>query len=741
MNSQTGSLNKLLNLGVTTKLVCMLLAFAAVPMAIIGYVVETSFNDIKEQAATRFQDSAVTIADKIDRNLFERYGDVQAFGLNRITANRDSWYKDSNNNKITAAMNQYVQTYGIYYLTIMVDTEGKVIAVNNKNASGESLNTSGIFNKNFSNTAWFRALKSQQYTTRMPFTAPGNDISSGTFIEDLHIDNDVKSTYPGDDGMVLGFSSPVYDNGKLIGFWSNRTKFSLVEEIIQQAYRELKANGYAGSEITLLDSVGKIIVDYDPKTKGSESVVHDLENVVMKFNLASKNVEAAVKAVNGESGRMYAFHARKKINQAAGYAHLKGALGFPGMNWSVLVRVPEEEAAPWLLAIENKLMMIIILCVVVCSIFGLFVGKRVVLVLQNIVTAAKSAADGDLTSRIDVKSKDEFGELSRAFNNMMERISAVVADVSTGSDMIKSAAREVARGSMDLSQRTEEQASSLEETASSMEEMTSSVKQNADNAAQADQLAQNARQEAEKGGEVVSQAVNAMSEINESSNKIAEIISVVEEIAFQTNLLALNAAVEAARAGEQGRGFAVVATEVRSLAGRSSDASKDIKSLIEASVKKVKIGSELVNKSGQTLDEIVTGVKKVSDIVAEISASSQEQASGVEQVNKAVVGMDEMTQQNAALVEESASASKSMEDQAIELGRLMEYFKLDDQSSLFENTKATMHKPENERRKPGRPFHESHSEPGSSKTTRSESNVEPAPEKMKTGTGDSWDEF
>jgi methyl-accepting chemotaxis protein-1 (serine sensor receptor) len=271
--------------------------------------------------------------------------------------------------------------------------------------------------------------------------------------------------------------------------------------------------------------------------------------------------------------------------------------------------------------------------------------------------------------------------VAHAFNKFADKISDVIVKVRGSSVSILTGSGQVSSGNINLSQRTEEQASSLEETASSMEEMTSTVKQNADNANQASQLAQTARDQAEAGGKVVSQAVTAMGEINQSSSKIADIISVVEEIAFQTNLLALNAAVEAARAGEQGRGFAVVASEVRVLAGRSADAAKEIKNLIEDSVEKVKAGSELVDKSGETLQQIVIGVKKVTDIVFEIAAASSEQSAGIDQVNKAITQMDEMTQQNAALVEESSSASRSMQDQAGKLNELIGFFKVDESGS------------------------------------------------------------
>jgi methyl-accepting chemotaxis protein len=235
-----------------------------------------------------------------------------------------------------------------------------------------------------------------------------------------------------------------------------------------------------------------------------------------------------------------------------------------------------------------------------------------------------------------------------------------------------------------------------------MEEMTSTVKQNADNAGQANQLATAARDQAEKGGAVVGNAVRAIADINESSKKISDIISVIDEIAFQTNLLALNAAVEAARAGEQGRGFAVVAKEVRSLAGRSATAAKEIKELIQDSVRKVEDGSLLVTQSGQTLEQIVLSVKKVSDIVAEIAAASREQSSGIEQVNKAVMQMDEMTQQNAALVEQATAASQSMADQARDLTKTMERFQVGDSGSSGRVSAAPAAKPE--RRSANRPF-------------------------------------
>ncbi|MBX3237162.1 MAG: PAS domain-containing protein [Nitrospiraceae bacterium] len=288
----------------------------------------------------------------------------------------------------------------------------------------------------------------------------------------------------------------------------------------------------------------------------------------------------------------------------------------------------------------------------------------------------EALAHGDLTQSMNGTYEGELEKIKASVNSALTNLSNTMVTVRDAVESVTSGSEQITRGNEDLSQRTSEQASALEETSASMEEMTSTVKQNADNAKQANQLAIAARDIADRGGSVTKKAVEAMGEINKSSKKIADIITVIDEIAFQTNLLALNAAVEAARAGEHGRGFAVVASEVRNLAQRSATAAKEIKGLINESIQRVTDGSELVNQSGKTLEEIVSSVKRVTDIIAEISAASQEQAQGIDQVNKAIMQMDETTQQNAALVEETTSASQSMKDQAKELMRQVEIFKV-----------------------------------------------------------------
>ena len=324
----------------------------------------------------------------------------------------------------------------------------------------------------------------------------------------------------------------------------------------------------------------------------------------------------------------------------------------------------------WLLA---AIALLVIAVVTAC-----WFGLRHVLIqpLRLLLTHIRAIAAGDLTQPIVVEGRNEMSQLANGLHEMQQALVSTVSNVRDGSDAIFTGASEISAGNNDLSARTEEQAASLEQTAASMEQLTATVKQNAENARQASQLALSASETARKGGDVVDGVVKTMSDIAGSSKKIADITGVIDGIAFQTNILALNAAVEAARAGEQGRGFAVVAGEVRSLAQRSAQAAKEIKSLIEDSVNRVNAGSQLVGTAGETMSEIVGAVTRVTDIMGEIASASDEQSRGIDQVGQAVTEMDRVTQQNASLVEESASAAASLEDQASRLSQSVAVFNI-----------------------------------------------------------------
>ena len=359
---------------------------------------------------------------------------------------------------------------------------------------------------------------------------------------------------------------------------------------------------------------------------------------------------------------------------------------------------------------------------------------------EELATAMSAMAGGDLGKTVRGDYQGVFGQIKNGVNGMSERMRDFAGRLTMTAQSVKVASDEISTGSQDLAQRTESQAASIEETAASMHEITATVKQNADNAQAANQLAVAARDTAEKGGNVVKDAVTAVTQIEASAQKISDIVGLIDEIAFQTNLLALNASVEAARAGEAGKGFAVVAQEVRALAQRSANASKDIKALITESNAQVKTGASLVNQTGGSLTEIVNAIKKVSDIVAEIAAASREQATGLDQINTAVGSMDEMTQRNAALVEETTAAAQSLAGQANELAGLVGFFKLGNEGSARPAQVAQAAAPV--AAKPSsRPQAAPAKPPAAPRKAENPATAAPAPAPTKATTDDDWQEF
>lgn len=595
-----------------------LMVFILLSFWVVNFIqFKMATNAQRAEILSGFNVYSTTIANGINAQFFERYGDIQAFAKNETLVG-------NNMNDIINTLNELTKIYQIYDAILMVDLNGRYVASNTVTPKGDNYDTALLKQKNYASEPWFKAVVAGE------FTEEASKGLTGTYVEDAHIDP-VASAATRSEAYGTSFSAPLRDkNGRMIGVITNRANFKWIEYEAQSLYRDLKNRGLASTEITLLKKDGTVLLDYDPTTRGGDINIKRDFSVLGKLNLADLGLPAAKLLVAGQSGQMLARHLRKNIDQLVGYTKVNSDKMVASIGWGTLVRVAESEMyagiirSEWIFYTTSSIMLVVFLLV------GWAMADRV--------------------------SK----HLSRITNN----ISEAGTQVSAASSQLSSASQQVSSGST-------EAAASLEETVSSVEELSSMVKLNADNAKQAAALSITSTKSAEEGETEIRNLISSMKEISQSSKKIEEIINVIDDIAFQTNLLALNAAVEAARAGEQGKGFAVVAEAVRNLAQRSASAAKDITSLIKDSVSQIETGTHIADSSGNVLKNIVTSVKKVSDLNNEIAAASAEQANGIGQISKAMNELDQSTQTNASTSEEMAASATEMSSQAVALGSLV----------------------------------------------------------------------
>ncbi|VTP14673.1 Methyl-accepting chemotaxis protein III [Phytobacter ursingii] len=445
-----------------------------------------------------------------------------------------------------------------------------------------------------------------------------------------------------------------------------------------------RLNNLWATAYQIQSSAGKQVMDTFKKQY--DEAIKDIhaENVI----LTSEDKEMAQAFLNGMQESVVAYANAQKESQNAATELTVVAEKINTVTMNLVAGQTQKN-----IDIIQRVIMIMAIVAVCAVLTGLLVAwlltRQMTRQIKHNLTLAERIAEGDLTATIEPQSTDELGRLTMAMGVMNDKLRDMITQIKESVIHVANASSDISAGNIDLASRTEEQSAAVVETAASMEELTSTVKRNADNAREASQLAGVAAEHARSGGKIVWDVVNTMETITESSNKITDIISVINGISFQTNILALNAAVEAARAGEQGRGFAVVAGEVRSLAQRSAQAAKEIEGLIKESVQRVVIGSEMANKAGTTMEQIVSSVTNVSGIMNEISSASEEQSRGIDQIGKAVTELDSTTQQNAALVQESSAASSSLEQQAEELAQLVSVFKLNADTAKPKYTPAT----------------------------------------------------
>jgi methyl-accepting chemotaxis protein len=397
-----------------TLLTTVCLTFALVPLSVMTLVSWRAADKVAQSNAQEYAAIAGTVGDKIDRNLFERYGDVQAFGLNAVVQNKDSWGKPGDENPIVRAMNQYIDLYDVYYLSLLVDGNGKLIAVNTTDSNGKAIDTAELYSHDFTNDAWFQdALAGRFYES-------ADKKFTGTVVEHLYTDAAVQKIF-GDEGLALGFSAPVRDaDGKTIAVWKNVTKFRTVEDIVLDSYNNLKKRGLGSAEITLLDEKGNVIVDCDPTLTGVADIVRDM-SVIGKFNLVEKGVDSAARVVNGEVGSVVSsWHARKQVDQCAGYAPLQGAMGFPGMKWNVLVRVASKEALATTNQVKTTCLWTFGGALVLILIGAMLISRAISRVLAKLVASMEAAAKRDYSQNVTSSLSKDLSRMCAALNHMLK---------------------------------------------------------------------------------------------------------------------------------------------------------------------------------------------------------------------------------------------------------------------------------------------------------------------------------
>ena len=649
-----------MKINLSTRIILSMAVAGLIPLLGLVTLAIKEANTISKMASEEMLILAESCMDTIERNLFERYGDVQAFATNQIVQ-APNWRDPSVNATLVEAINNYVRLYGIYSLSMVLDQDGRVVAVNTVDAKNKALDTAFLIGKDFSNADWFKASKDGRFTA--------SETLSGTVVSDVSQDADAITVF-GPETLAIGYSAPILgSNGDFRGVWKNLADFTLVEDIIKATYSSLEKRGIKSGEITLANKQGTLLAFLEPVLNGTLDFNRSKSGVLQKTkeDIATDSIQLAAQ---GKSGFIKEICPDKNVRQISGFTKSQGALGYPGLGWIMTVSVTEQDLLNYVHEIAYGMGVAAVLILLVSA---FFIGRSISRPIVACSNAVQKLANGDLTGSVDFKRNDELGTLADSVNACIENLRKMVQEITHTSEAltesasiltetansqaagaeqtnvqahtVAAAGEELAINSKSMTASAGEISQAATTVAAAVEEMSSSIQEVARNCTQESEIARKADSQAR-------QTRDLMIKLDESARQIGKIVELINQIAEQTNLLALNATIEAASAGEAGRGFAVVANEVKELARQSASATQDIRL-------QVSLIQENTSNSMEAIDDVAKVIEQVSQIASSIAAAVEEQSATTSEI---VRSLHNVTSSTKSLSENVKNASAGADE-------------------------------------------------------------------------------